>query len=657
MRRAATSCFLILACIATHDWALADTFAATNLCQNPSFENAAADRFANGWTPESPAYSLVATPTHTGAKSLQVVNDDPAKYALCTQPVKLQPGCFYELSGWVKTRGVGGGDGQGASFCVEWWGPKGYLGGCYPGGAGGDSDWTHIRAVTDRVPAGATSARLVCYLWRSVTGTAWFDDVELRQGSQRPLSSYLVSPIYRGLLFAGEPVRVRLRADLYFGEATYKAADVTLRADLVDVDGKVILSRDYRPPSSGGLDILLRAESIAAGRYTARVTLVSRRTGQQLEVDEFPLIRLADGSARPRAYIDDHRRLIADGKPFFPLGMYWYGMDPRQVATYAEGPFNCLMDYAMPSREQLDMVQNHGLKIIYSVKDVFYRTPGCPAGVKTEADEKAFVTGKVDALKSHPALLAWYVNDEMPVLMADRLNAHQRWIVERDPDHPTWSVMCFLGDIRRLMPSYDIAGTDPYPVPVSPMSWPANWTAAAREQTRGLRALWCVPQMMNLGLYSPDKPGQEPYRPPTLAEMRSMAWQCITEGATGLVFFSWFDIQRDKVVPFDVQWPLCKRMAAEIGRYTPVLLSIEPTHRVTATGGPWLHTLTRTCAGRTYLFAVNDGTGEGEGRFSIAGATGLVHVRDEHRTITPAAGGTFSDHFEKLALHVYETVH
>ena len=48
MRRAATSCFLILACIATHDWALADTFAATNLCQNPSFENAAADRSANG---------------------------------------------------------------------------------------------------------------------------------------------------------------------------------------------------------------------------------------------------------------------------------------------------------------------------------------------------------------------------------------------------------------------------------------------------------------------------------------------------------------------------------------------------------------------------------------------------------------------------------
>ncbi len=628
---------------------------APNLCANPSFEQVGADGFATGWTREAPTYTLVSSPVHSGGHSLQIVNTDAGKYALCTQPVKLEPGRFYELSGWVKTQGVGGGDGQGASFCVEWWGPKGYLGGCYPGGANGDSDWTHIRAVSDRVPAGATSARIVCYLWRNVTGTAWFDDVELHQGRQRPLTSYLISPGYRGLVFAGGPMQVMARAQLYFGEADYRARDVILRTELIAADGNAVFRRDYRVAGDGTIAVTLPASALPPGKGTARLALISRKDGRHLEADEYPLTRLGDGEPRPRAYIDDHRRLVADGKPFFPLGVYWYGISEKELVIYADGPFNCLMDYAIPSREQLDLVQRYGLKLICSLKDVYYGTPGCPAGVKTEADEKAFVTQKVDELKSHPALLAWYVNDEMPVLMAPRLNAHQSWIAGHDPDHPTWAVTCFLGDIGKLMDSYDVAGTDPYPVPVSPMSWPAAWTAAARQQVRGVRALWSVPQIMNLGCYDPDKPGQEPYRPPTLAEMRSMAWQCICEGATGLIFYSWFDIRRDKKVPFDTQWPLCKRMAEEIKRYTPVLLSADAAPKVAVSGGGWLHTLVRSYEGRTYVFAVNDGTSDGDARFSVTGAKKPIRVRDEYRTIKPDHGN-FTDHFDKLALHMYEVV-
>ncbi len=44
-------------------------------------------------------------------------------------------------------------------------------------------------------------------------------------------------------------------------------------------------------------------------------------------------------------FIDPHRRLIVDGQPFFPLGMYWGGVKEKELGIYAKGPFNCLMPW------------------------------------------------------------------------------------------------------------------------------------------------------------------------------------------------------------------------------------------------------------------------------------------------------------------------
>jgi hypothetical protein len=132
--------------------------------------------------------------------------------------------------------------------------------------------------------------------------------------------------------------------------------------------------------------------------------------------------------------------------------------------------------------------------------------------------------------------------------------------------------------------------------------WARMSVAAARDR----RPIWMVPQVFNWGTYNTDTKS----RPPTLPEMRSMAWQCIVEGAKGLIFYSWFDIRKDTVVPFAEQWPLVKKMAGEIKDLEPVILSMDCVPEFRAVKRPWLHWMVRVYRGETYLIAVND---EGKG--------------------------------------------
>lgn len=116
-----------------------------------------------------------------------------------------------------------------------------------------------------------------------------------------------------------------------------------------------------------------------------------------------------------------------------------------------------------------------------------------------------------------------------------RLEAHQQWVAEEDPDHPTWVVLYQFREVAAYLKTFDVIGTDPYRIGRSPASTAAQWTAEMFRQVKSSRPMWHVPQLHNWAK--------------TYDEVRSMAWQCICEGATGLVFYSWFDVRRNPDVP------------------------------------------------------------------------------------------------------------
>ena len=193
----------------------------------------------------------------------------------------------------------------------------------------------------------------------------------------------------------------------------------------------------------------------------------------------------------------------------------------------------------------------------------------------------------VEGFKDHPAIMAWYINDEFPISMVQDLSGHQKLMEALDPGRPTWVVLYQVDEVRAYLPTFDVIGTDPYPIPHKPASVAGEYARKTVQAVMGARAVWMVPQIFNWASYKDETEDKKACRPPTLEEMRSMAWQCIANGANGLVFYSWFDLWRmSKDVaaggkalvpePFEDRWRDVTLMADEIKKMMPILLSVEP---------------------------------------------------------------------------------
>lgn len=612
--------------------AVSSAVEAAPLVANPGFESVSDAQVAERWGANPAVYSRDQQVRRSGSASLRYKNDDPNRYSLCSQKVDWKPGAKYRFSVWVKTQNIEGED-SGATICVEWCDAEGkWLGGRYPSGVRGNSDWRRVEGVA-RVPENVTRVTLKCYVRKGMTGTAWFDDVCVERIVDPPLRTNLLAPLYRGRIDAHQPREIRLRARLNLVDYDVAPGELRLAVRLVDESGQAHHKAEVRwgaGEDAEHVDATLPARDLPEGRYELVATLHGP-DGEPLDEHRHSIHRVPD-DFKPTCYIDAHRRLIVEGEPFFPLGMYFGGVKEDDLATFADSRFNCLMAYGSPTAQQMDVIHRHGLKVIYSIKDFYAGSRWCPGFIKSEADEEPAVRQRVRMARDHPALLAWYLNDELPLSYVPRLEAHQRWVAEEDPDHPTWVVLYQYNQVAEYLRTFDVIGTDPYPIGRKPPSMAAEWTAEVVRQVDRARPIWQVPQVFNWGNYRADDAGAENHRSPTAAEMRSMAWQCICEGATGLVFYSFYDLKRNSDVPFEEQWSRLKQVVAEIDRFAPVLLSIESVPQVelellgeagpnAETGGPnasasaqWLHWTTRMEGGKLYLFVANDGDGGGSVR-------------------------------------------
>ncbi|MCX7598473.1 MAG: hypothetical protein N2512_06340 [Armatimonadetes bacterium] len=617
---------------------------------NPGFEDADAQGVPVGWRADPAVYQVDDTVAHSGRCSLRYVNDDPNRYVMCAQDLPLKPGHMYEFSVWVKTRGIEGED-TGATICLEWQGEGGkYLGGSYPAGIKGDNDWTLIRGISGRVPAEAVRCHVLCYVRNKMTGTAWFDDVQIKRVFADPLREIVVTrPNYRGWLWPGKPPVVEVDVLVDKADLDCDWADLSVRLQVLSTDGNPVAEKTF-PAAAQLRPALSLPADLRPGRYELQVSLIDQRTGKTLSSKGARLTKLQERPA-PTVYIDEHNRLIVEGQPFFPLGCYWSVGEVNEdtIAVYADSAFNCFMPYGSMSWEQMNLAHRHGLKVIYSIKDNYAGTTWCPAEIKTPEDERPFTERYVEEFRDHPALLAWYLNDELGLEFLERLAAHQQWLEEWDPNHPTWVVLYQVGQVREYIRTFDAIGTDPYPIPEHPRR-AAEWTRATVENVARARPVWMVPQIFNWKCYNPQGNG----RTPTYEEMRSMAWQCICEGAMGLIFYSFFDIRRDPDTPFDEHWPRVKQMAAEIKHWVPVLLSVDEPLAVTVKGEA-IHARVQAHGGSTYIFVVNDDYETREAAFTLRPGWRLKRLSDG-QVLSADGRGRATDQLGGLDMQVYEVL-
>ena len=588
---------------------------------NPSFEAAQNPKMPDGWWGPEKNFQRDETIARTGSASFRWTNDDPNNYVLSSsRPKNLIPGNSYLLSGWVKTKDVKGGK---AAICVEWNGPDGkWAGGAYLQGVNGTKDWTRIFEIV-RFPMDAQNPHLTCYGTRDATGTAWFDDLEIVPYFP-PCITQMSFDCYRAQT-TGDQVK------LFVGVSYVKAdfAPELLKEISVGLEGQKI--QDYEwDEELNALVFTVPTKDLALGKHTVTVSVPNPGLKTK-EVREITLTKVEKFPER-KSFIDPQRRLIVDGKPFFPLGLYFGGVTHEDVLNLADSPFNCIMPYHPISRETLDDLYAHGISVIYSVKDLY-------EGLQCQSDEEGRekTIKRINELKDHPGIIAWYINDELPLSMLEQLSGHRDLCEELDPGRPTWVVLYQVEQIRDYLPTFDVIGTDPYPISGKPASTAYKWAKMTCDGGFGLRPCWQVPQLFNWANY---RKNDKNARTPTYDEIRAMTWMNLAGGATGIIGYSYFDMPRNfsnenptpeaKKESFDRSWAMIKKVGEEIKKYESVFLTGETIVPIPFNEGSDAEIVSRTYAldGTIWLLTVNSDTEAKTAEFTIPAGKTVKNAAD-----------------------------
>ena len=556
----------------------------TAVCGENPVKNGEFSLVENGkptdWSiPSSGLYRLDRGGGINGSPGLRFENTDVKSQApgYSGQVVPLRNGKVYDFSAWIRAqKSSAPGAKFGAFVMVEVISTNNVWLCEYRSSSVTDTkgEWVQVKGSTPPIPANGGR----CYIRAVVqgAGTAAFDNVAVMPREEKPVWA-IDSSVYQDTAWTG---KVRFDARLGIEDA-----------------GKPLNA--YRA-------VFAIADGKGSTRRVPATSFTLRRASVELDVADLPIgtypvsfeLRSADGkntvigdasldftrtTVAPswKVRIDEHNRFIVDGKPFFPLGFY-HGNVPQDVLeTYCKGPFNCVLPYPSIPRSEFDLCQKYGVKVISCL--IAYRR-----GFKnweiplqeTQADADRAVIQRVREVMDHPALLGWYLFDEAPINERDRLIARRDLIRRLDPDHPSFAVFCQKDAFPEYRGTCDVMGVDPYPIPHHPVGWAAEHARAASAAQHGGPVLQVV-QAFDWGWEGSKTPGN---RLPTYEEVRSMAWQGIANGASGVIFYIWSNLRRHlKGADFDREWGAYCRLAKEITELMPVLLSVPAEN---ATGFP-----------------------------------------------------------------------
>jgi hypothetical protein len=346
--------------------------------------------------------------------------------------------------------------------------------------------------------------------------------------------------------------------------------------------------------------------------------------------------------------------LIVNGRQFFPFGFYCYSpVYPTLPEEEVVKGFNMISPYQKifpgtlgERKAYMDRCACIGMKVHYNLLSV---SGGGGIGSKTDSltkeQKRAYLINEIKTFMDHPALLAWYIADEPTgnKVSPDEIRELYRLVRSLDPWHPVSVVfMAPFLSARKFSDGTDIIMADPYPVPDRKVSMVGEVTGSLKSEFSGEKPVWIVPQAFGGGeLWS---------REPSLQEIRSMTWQAIIKGATGIQYF--IRLGLSSFPKSAATWNECGRMALEISSLTPWLLSDEESVKVNSDSKNILVT-SKMHNGQLVILAVNTVNEPSRIQFNLnRGYSGMAAVIFENRDVL-VTGGTINDYIPALGTLVY----
>ena len=479
-----------------------------------------------------------------------------------------------------------------------------------------------VEGTSRPLPANARKARFYIWAKEGSYGRVRFDGFRAYTVAVNPLVDLCCSA-YRNEAAKGE---VRFSAGYAVNELKHDMKKVRAELRYVSPNGRKTLDAAL---SDGVASAVLPVAAFAFG--TNEVRMVLKEGNKTLGESSCKFARLRRLPSR-RVYFDSFNRTVVDGKPSFPLGMYCNDINVNDLAAYTNGtPFNCLMPYRRPDATGMDLCEAAGVKVILPICGFYELLAG--TNVQKAAEVKAkHIDGVVDKFRSHPAVLAWYLADEVTTAYAGLLEERNRMCHEKDPDHPTWVCLNRPANVRPFVNGYDAVGMDPYPIG-SPFAnceigMAADWAQQAMRGMYRSRGMWQVPQAFDWSpivkdMYVGQRKGRKnppEAHMPTREEMRSMSWQAIAGGANGLVYYKFEGVYKRGGTKEENarRWADICAVAREIKEKEAVLLSAPGPTVADVPEGVVCRTW-KTAGGKVYLLACNTTRAAIKGSVCVSG--------------------------------------
>lgn len=490
------------------------------------------------------------------------------------------------------------------------------------------TEWTHIFSVPETHDK---KVRLNLLIRTARIGKVWFDNIRIEPMS---VIGYTLFPLKNNVMTYDPAAGITYFLKL---PQNKNAKDCRLLVDAGGVRKLLEIKDGYANGKFG---------EFPAGRLPLQATLLDMAKKEILAVDESVLFVRKVEDIPGRIIMESDGRMLRDGKPFLPVGVYLGFRKPedtQMLQRVKDAGFNSVemlwnnVNFAGKkdtARETLvegvRELAKYDLNFLVAIK---YQLPSAKPRRESLDDVKGLdnVTRYiVDSIKREPNIIGWYVSDENPVDQLPEIRHLREVISENDPWHPTMTLTDKPMDFVHFAPTGDYLMHDSYPIGDSVykdsprQSMAVSHRALDKVKEAGTPFVW-VPQIFSWNSSS----AQRVPRYPTAKEVRSMALLGAIYDAKAYFFYSYHHIfyysEKNDPGHSEEQWVNATVGAKLITSLAPYFLSREPAPATAVKQLSGNAVLARSFVneGKPLVIITADGPDECEAEITVNGVAGL----------------------------------
>jgi hypothetical protein len=535
-------------------------------------------------------------------------------------------------------------------------------------------------------------------------------------GWAQSISSYLLYPNYRGMLWSDQSGMVQLSVAVT-PPSGYSLAQLKVVVELLNGNGTVAASASYAPPPAAQFTAAIDASALPEGSYTVQEVMedssgkVLYSTQQPASFSPQPYQVTVQTAAHRSAKMwidqDQHFHYGANAPAAFPIIVYdmnsagcsstpsFYAgeLTNLRAAPGVDGVIDIIENGCAPIAAhqalaiEADTFSAPQLNLWTTISSDYVGDSFCPASLAASFGDSASCSSQpgVDQLVHDFAAnlapvgnVGYYVADEpnqncgsgSPECQSTVYHQYQQ-IKAADPYSLTFAAMnpsniscCWapgvLTDESSWRDSFDIFATDPYGINSWSQDGSGNYEISPIVADWTVDAVNAVQGARPVLVITQFYPGVGSNLFPTLQQMYSAAWTAIAAGANGLGFWAYGEQSSGGTLTDGSKltgpqlYQQLGQVSASVAAISNVLLSPDAPGMVTA------HTASNTqiiyrakqVTGQQWLFAYNYTGNTITDTFTLSSTPTLVTAYAENRTISLSAN-SFSDSFPPFSAHAY----